>query len=177
MGQRQQCGGGRLVGEQGDGRHTLFPWAGPPRGKDISVCHPSWGPHLGGRDNPRVLLGTGMQAAGPARPAWAGPCTQGCSCAARGSNWAREGAIVWARVRRCHGLRHSPLPQDPSQQAATVYNLPHTLAIQPLPCLLPSLPPRWPHHSILQLQIPALPPTHTIIWDRLALTPPPRPGK
>lgn len=75
-----------------------------------------------------------------------------------------------------HGLRHSSHPsppgQDPPQQAAVAHNLPRTLAAArpPGPCLLPSLPLQQPHHSILQLQIPALPP-YTIIWDRLAKTP------
>lgn len=67
-----------------------------------------------------------------------------------------------------------PLPRThPSRQPwhTTCHAHSQPPAHPPGPCLLPSLPLQQPHHSILRLQIPALPP-YTIIWDRLAKTPP-----
>jgi len=134
----------QVSGGAGGRQHAWFPRAGPP-GAGHQCVSPLLGLLLGGGDNPRALLATGTQAAG----------TQGCSCAARGSDWAREGSFFWVS-----GTATIPVPLPgihPSTQPQARHTTCHAHSqpgLRPAPAsLLPSLPPLGNKLSPLQVEV------------------------
>lgn len=128
VGQQQPCGGGRLVGEQGDRQHARFPWT---RYWNVS-------PFLGAAFRRREEPTRGHRDAGN----WplAEMRTQGCSCAAQGTNWPRERAFSGHERDAAMVLGTVPIPPwDPYSHRHSTQPAKHT-CLPPTPSA-PSLHP------------------------------------
>lgn len=78
VGQQRQRRGGRLAGEQGDGQHPWFPWAGPPPGEGRWCVSPLLG--AASRRRGRTMRAAGHGDAG----SW--PCQTRMGRAERGGH-------------------------------------------------------------------------------------------